>query len=46
MFARSTTYPMKRNNGTAVSTSLDETSKAFCTSSVKMRFWKNSWPGV
>ena len=46
MFARSTTYPMNRNSGTAVSTSLDETSNAFCTSSVKMRFWKISWPGV
>ena len=37
---------MNRNSGTAVSTSLDDTSNAFCTSSVKMRFEKNSWPGV
>ncbi len=36
---------MNRNSGTAVSTSLDVTSKVFCTSSVKMRLLKNSWPG-
>ncbi len=46
MLARSTTYPMNRNNGTAVSTSLDITSNAFCTSKVKMRFVKKSWPGT
>ena len=37
---------MNRNSGTATSTSLDVTSKVFCTSSVKTRLSKKSWPGV
>jgi hypothetical protein len=40
MFDRSTTYPMNRNSGTAVRTSLVVTSNVFCTSSVKIRLSK------
>ena len=42
ILARSTRYPMNRNNGTAVSTSFDVTSNVFCTSNVKMRLAKKS----